>query len=168
MNEFEMLYRTHASAVLRFAWGLCGDRSRAEDIVSETFVRVLTRAPRIETRTALAYLLTIARNSYLSGRRRQRREVPLPEDLPAPDQDPAGRLHSEDQLAATLRALHVLPEGERAALLLRVDHDLPYEDIAAALGISVGAARVRVHRARLRLASELEIRGGRHEVGSDA
>lgn len=156
MNEFETLYRTHAAAILRFAWGLCGDRSRAEDIVSETFVRVLTRAPRIETQTARAYLLTIARNCYLGGLRRRQREVPLPEDLPAPDEDPAGRLHNEARLAATLDALRDLPEGERAALLLRVDHDLPYEEIAAALEISVGAAKVRVHRARLRLAGILK------------
>jgi RNA polymerase sigma-70 factor, ECF subfamily len=164
MKEFETLYRTHASAILRFAWGLCGDRAQAEDIVSETFVRVLTRAPRIESRTALAYLLTIARNCYLSGQRRRRREVAMPEDLPAPDQDPAGRLQTEAHLAATLLALRDLPEGERAALLLRVDHELPYEEIAVALGISVGATKVRVHRARLHLTSALESRGGHHEA----
>ncbi len=159
-----MLYRTHASAVLRFAWGLCGDRSQAEDIVSETFVRALTRAPRIETRTARAYLLTIARNIFLSGQRRRRREVPLSEDLPAPDHDPAGRLRTEDRLAATLRALRELSEGERAALMLRVDHELPYEEIAAALGISVGAAKVRVHRARMNLSRALESKGGQDEA----
>ena len=164
MKEFETLYRTYASAVFRFAWGLCGDRSQAEDIVSETFVRVMTRAPRIETRTAVAYLLTIARNIYLSGQRRRKREVPLPEDLPARTHDPAERLHGEDRLAATLHALRDLPEGERAALLLRVDHELPYEEIAATLGISVGAAKVRVHRARLHLSNALESRGGHHEA----
>jgi RNA polymerase sigma-70 factor (ECF subfamily) len=164
MKEFETLYRTHASAIFRFALGLCGDWAQAEDIVSETFLRALTRAPRIESRTALAYLLAIARNTYLSGQRRRKREVPLPEDLPAPIQDPAGRIQSEDCLAATLHALRDLPEGERAALLLRVDHDLPYEEIAATLGISVGAAKVRVHRARLHLASALNSSGGYHEA----
>ncbi len=168
MNELETLYRLYAPAVLRFAWGLCGDRSQAEDLVSETFVRVLTRAPRIESRTALAYLLTIARNTYLSGLRRRRREVPLPDDLPAPDTDPDGTRDRQASLAATLRALHDLPEGERAALLLRVDHELPYEEIAAALEISVGAAKVRVHRARMRLASMLATEGEPHEDRSHA
>ncbi|MBU0754521.1 MAG: sigma-70 region 4 domain-containing protein, partial [Planctomycetes bacterium] len=55
--------------------------------------------------------------------------------------------------------LHDLPEGERTALLLRVDHDLPYDEIAGALGTSVAAAKVRVHRARLHLASKLELQG---------
>ncbi len=159
MNEFETLYRQHASAVFRFAWGLCGDRSRAEDIVSETFVRILTKAPRIETQTALAYLLAVARNVFLTGQRRRRREVPLPEEMPANAHDPADRLDDQARLETVVRALRALPEGERTALLLRVDHDLPYGDIARALEISVGAAKVRVHRARLRLASALESQG---------
>jgi RNA polymerase sigma-70 factor (ECF subfamily) len=159
VNEFETLYRQHASAVFRFAWGLCGDRSRAEDIVSETFVRILTKAPRIETQTALAYLLAVARNVFLTGQRRRRREVPLPEEMPANAHDPADRLDDQARLETVVRALRALPEGERTALLLRVDHDLPYGDIARALEISVGAAKVRVHRARLRLASALESQG---------
>jgi RNA polymerase sigma-70 factor (ECF subfamily) len=156
MSEIESLYRKHASAVFRFALGLCGDRSGAEDIVSETFVRLLTRAPHIETRTALAYLLAVARNTYLTGRRQRRREVPLPEEIRAPEHDVAARLDDLAALEAVLRALRGLPEGERAALLLRVDHDLSYEEVASALGTSVGAAKVRVHRARLRLARARE------------
>jgi RNA polymerase sigma-70 factor (ECF subfamily) len=156
MNDLESLYRQHASAVFRFAWGLCGDRSSAEDIVSETFVRLLTRGPRIETRTALAYLLAVARNTYLNGRRQRVREVPLPEEGLASGQDPSGRLDDQALMAAVIAALRSMPEGERAALLLRVDHDMPYEEIAIVLGTSVGAAKVRVHRARLRLASVRE------------
>lgn len=159
MSDIETLYRRHASSVFRFALGLCGDRSAAEDIVSETFVRLLTRPPRIETRTALAYLLAIARNTYLNGRRRRRREVPLPGDVAAPMSDPAGRVDDRDRLAATLAALDGLTEGERSALLLRVDHELGYDEIAAALGTTAGAAKVRVHRARLRLAVLLASQG---------
>jgi RNA polymerase sigma-70 factor (ECF subfamily) len=173
MNDFAEIYRQHAAAVLRFAWGLCGDRSTAEDIVSETFVRVLTRPDRIRTRTALAYLLAVARNTYLSGRRRYRREVALAEDLVAPATDLDRRLDAESGLAVVLRALAGLSEAERAALLLRVDHELPYEEIAAALGISPTAAKVRVHRARLRLADALRaatranLTGVDDEAGSD-
>jgi RNA polymerase sigma-70 factor (ECF subfamily) len=159
MDRLEALYRQHAAAVLRFAWGLSGDRSTAEDIVAETFARVLTRAPRIETSTALAYLLAVARNTFLTGLRHRRREVPLSDDLLAPAPDVESRLDDRARLDAVRRALRDMPEGERAALLLRVDHELSYDDIAAALDISVGAARVRVHRARLRLASAPELQG---------
>jgi RNA polymerase sigma-70 factor (ECF subfamily) len=153
MDEIETLYLRHARAVLRFAWGLCGDRSRAEDIVSETFVRILTRAPRIETQTALAYLLAVARNVFLGGARARRQEVPLPDEVQSHVVDPAASLDERADLRAVLRSLADLPEGERAALLLRVDHELSYEDVAATLAISVNAAKVRVHRARLRLAA---------------
>lgn len=153
MTTLDALYRQHASAVFRFAWGLCGNRQDAEDIVSETFVRLLTKAPPIETQTALAYVLAIARNVCVSGWRRRRREVPLPELLPAADVDPVARLDDRARLESALAALGSLPEGERAALLLRVDHELSYEEIAGALGISTSAAKVRVHRARLRLAA---------------
>ena len=151
MPDLEDIYRQHAPAVFRYAWGLCGNRSEAEDLVSETFFRLLTRSPRLETRTALAYLLAIARNAYLNGRRRRRPHVELPEDLAAPGRSQAEAGEQQERLAAVLAGLAALPEGERSALLLRVDHELSYEEIAVVLGITVGAARVRVHRARLRL-----------------
>jgi RNA polymerase sigma-70 factor (ECF subfamily) len=163
MDQFETLYRQHASAVFRFAWGLCGNRSCAEDLVSETFVRLLTKAPHIRTRTALAYLLAVARNTYLKGQRKQGREVELPEEITGPDSDPEGRIDDRARLETVITALGDLPETQRAALLLRIDHELPYEEIAAALAISVGAAKVRVHRARLRLAQVLEKTGDNHE-----
>jgi RNA polymerase sigma factor (sigma-70 family) len=159
METVEEIYRRHASAVFRFAWGLCGDRARAEDLVSETFVRLLTRAPKIRTQTALGYLLAIARNTYLTSRARERREVPLAGDFPDSGVDPGQRIDDQARLEVVVAALAELPEGERAALLLRVDHDLSYEDIASALGISVSAAKVRVHRARLRLTEALEKKG---------
>ena len=69
------------------------------------------------------------------------------------------RLDDQARLEVVLQALGSLPEGEKAALLLRVDYDLPYEEIASVLGTSVGAAKVRVHRARLRLTRALETQG---------
>jgi RNA polymerase sigma-70 factor (ECF subfamily) len=67
--------------------------------------------------------------------------------------DTGGSPDDNTKLSLALQALGALPEGERAALLLRLDHDMSYEDIAATLNISLAAAKVRVHRARLKLAS---------------
>lgn len=131
----------------------------AEDAVSETFVRVLTRAPKIDTRTALAYLLAIARNILIDGMRRHRREVPLPDQIRVDEIDPESRLDDRARLRSAIEALAELPEGERAAFLLRVDHELSYEEVASALGINVVAAKVRVHRARVRLATASRERG---------
>jgi RNA polymerase sigma-70 factor (ECF subfamily) len=159
MDEIEEIYRRYAPAVFRFAWGLSGNRIQAEDLVSETFVRLLTRAPSIRTQTALAYLLAIARNLHLTTQKRRQREIPLEGDFAAPEIDPGARLDDRARLDATVAALARLPEGERAALLLRADFDLPYEDVAAALGISETAAKVRVHRARARLTEMLKAKG---------
>ena len=57
-----------------------------------------------------------------------------------------------DELSRALAALAELPETDRTALLLRADEALSYEDIASILGITTVAARVKVHRARARLA----------------
>ncbi len=164
MNEIETLYRQHASAVFRFALGLSGNRAAAEDIVSDTFVRLLTKAPRIETRTARAYLFIIARHVFLNNLRRQSREASLDEDPSAPPEDPAARIDGRARLGTVLGALRSLPEHERAALLLRVDHELAYDDIAAALGAKVGTVKVWVHRARVRLAALSHQEGDCHET----
>ena len=58
-----------------------------------------------------------------------------------------------------LAALQTLPEIDRAAVLLRAEEGLSYEEVAAALGISSGAARVKVHRARLKLAEAVRAGG---------
>ena len=152
-GDLEALYRQHAAAVFRFAYGLCRNRSEAEDIVAETFARVLTRAHRIENRTARAYLLTAARNVFLDAKRRSARDARLVGQMESEPADTGQQLDDRARLAHALKALGELPEGERAALLLRLDHDLSYEEIAATLNISVAAAKVRVHRARLRLAA---------------
>jgi RNA polymerase sigma-70 factor (ECF subfamily) len=157
--EFETLYRGHAASVFRFALSLSGDRALAEDITSETFVRVWTARARVDVATVAGYLLTIARHLYVQGVTRERRRAALvhePADgAPGPHALAAGRA----ELDAVLADLQTLPEPDRAALLMRAEDQMPYEDIAAALRITVGAAKVKVHRARLKLAEARMSRG---------
>jgi RNA polymerase sigma-70 factor, ECF subfamily len=152
MTDFEALYGRYARDVFRFALYLAGDRAQAEDIVSETFVRVWTVRDSIRVSTVKAYLFTIARNLHADGLRREPRRAELSENLtdprPGPEREAEGRL----ELGAVLAALQRLPEIDRAALLMRAQDGLPYEEIAAALRLSLAAAKVKVHRARLRLA----------------
>lgn len=158
-GRLEELYRRHAQALFRFAYGLARDRSRAEDIVAETFARVLTRAQTIERRTARAYLFAAARNVFLDERRSAAKHARLADEMAREPAAPAANDDDRARLANALNALGELPEGERAALLLRLDHGLSYEEIAATLSISVAAAKVRVHRARLKLV-EAQRKGG--------
>lgn len=158
--DFSGLYRRHAPDLLRYALYLSGDRATAEDLVSETFVRVWGARERVELTTVRAYLLAIVRNLYLQGLRRTRREEALESAPGAAPADPAPRADAAHaagaELDRVLAALNRLPEVDRTALLLRVDEELSYEEIAAILNIAPVAARVKVHRARARLAAARE------------
>jgi RNA polymerase sigma-70 factor (ECF subfamily) len=149
--DFAGCYQRHAADVFRYALFLCGDRMRAEDVVSETFVRVWGARDRVELSTVRAYLLAIARNVFLEGLRRGRREAALPEGLVDSAPTPEAAHAAGAELARVLEQLAALPEVDRTALLLRVDEGLDYDTIAAILDITPVAARVKVHRARARL-----------------
>jgi RNA polymerase sigma-70 factor (ECF subfamily) len=152
--DFGELYARYAQDVFRFAFFLCGRRELAEDIAAETFARALTTTARVQPGSVKAYLFAIARNLFLDWARTQHRTTPLiDEDLDAADLAPGPDLiaASRQDLETTRAALQQLPEGERAALLMFAWDGLPHEQIAAALGCSVPAVKVRIHRARLRL-----------------
>ena len=152
MLDFETLYTRYAADVYRFALSLSGRRADAEDIVSETLIRVWTARDRVEIATVKGYLLAIARNLFLHDLRRGKRRTRLDERVADPQPGPATRAEDQAELVAVLGHLQRLPETDRAALLLRAQEGMPYEEIAAVLGLSVSAAKVKVHRARLKLA----------------
>jgi RNA polymerase sigma-70 factor (ECF subfamily) len=152
-SDFSSLYRAHARDVHRFTLFLCGDPALAEDIVSETFIRLWNARARLDLRTVRAYLFTIARNLFLQGLRRRRATTGLDEQWVDPRPGPEEQASSRAELRSVLAALQSLPETDRAALLMRANDGLAYEDIARALGVSLAAAKVKVHRARLRLAA---------------
>jgi RNA polymerase sigma-70 factor (ECF subfamily) len=153
MTDLEALYRQHAPAVFRFALSLSGSRAAADDLTSETFLRLWAARDRVELSTVLGYLLTITRHLHLQGVARDRRRDPLEGDPADSRPSPGSAAESRSELQAVLADLQTLPEVDRSALLMRANHALPYEEIGAALSISAGAARVRVHRARQRLAA---------------
>ncbi|MGB9336452.1 MAG: RNA polymerase sigma factor [Candidatus Acidiferrales bacterium] len=156
MTGFGELYKKYAPDVYHFALYLSGERAEAEDITSETFVRAWTSSEPVRVATVKGYLFTIARNLYLHGQRRKSRHVALDDELRDPQASPYAQAEQKAELRAVLAGLQKLPEIARAALLMRAYHETPYEEIAAALGISLAAVKVKIHRARLALA---EIRG---------
>jgi RNA polymerase sigma-70 factor (ECF subfamily) len=160
LADFGSLYRLHAPHLRRFALYLSGDAALADDLVSEAFVRVWTARDRVEFATVRAYLFTIVRNLHLQHLRQQRRLAPLDDATLDGQPGPEERASDRSDLRAVLAALARLREVDRAALLMRADEGVSYEEIAAALGISVSAAKVKVHRARLKLAeARLAVQG---------
>jgi RNA polymerase sigma-70 factor (ECF subfamily) len=152
MTDFGALYKKYAPDVYRFALYLSGERGEAEDITSETFVRVWASSEPVKMATVKGYLFTIARNLFLQGLRKKSRHVALDEDLRDTQPSPYAQAEHKEELNAVLARLQQLPEIDRAALLMRAMDEMPYEEIARALGISLAAVKVKIHRARLALA----------------
>ena len=155
MTGFHDLYQSYSRDVYRFALYLSGDPALADDITSETFVRVWSSPEPIRFATVKGYLLTIARNLWLMERRRHLRRqgfVEVNETLPDTGPSVSREVEAKDELGRVLRALQEFPELDRAAVLMRADEGLSYEEIAIALGLPVATVKVKVHRARLRLA----------------
>ncbi len=155
MTDFSALYAKYAPDVFRFAMYLSGNRSEAEDITSETFVRAWTAPEPIAMATVKGYLLTIARNLFLQDRRKRSRAVPLHDNLRDPHPGPEAETGKKAEYVAVMAALQQLPELDRAALLMSAFEGMPYGEIATALGISLAAVKMKIHRSRLAL-SRLE------------
>jgi RNA polymerase sigma-70 factor (ECF subfamily) len=150
--DFETLYRRYAPDVYRFALFLCGRPEQADDIAAETFVRAWTSPEPIRVATVKAYLFTIARNLYRADVRQNARHEELADMADRAASGPEAASIARIDLDRVLAHLQQLPEIDRAVLLMRAENGMSYEEIAAALGISIGAAKVKAHRARARLA----------------
>jgi RNA polymerase sigma factor (sigma-70 family) len=148
---FHSLYEAHARDVFRFARFLTGSDDAAADITSETFLRAWAGREAVRVETAKAYLLAIARNLCRDrGRRAQQwRAAPMPDRAVAPNAEPAL------ELQRALDAIDALPIEYREPLLLAAS-GVTYEEIGRMLGIAAGTVKIRVHRARLKLAAAAE------------
>jgi RNA polymerase sigma-70 factor (ECF subfamily) len=142
------LYDEYAGPVFNYVWRLVNDRDLAEELTQETFTRVLAareRLPAIVNRRAWVY--RIATNTCFRALRRRGRFSWLPWYEVTSDEraDPAGEVSQRDLVEVTLQALR--PEY-RAPLLLYLHDGLAIAEVAEALGISEGAAKTRIYRAR--------------------
>ena len=148
--DFHQIYQEHGPAVHRFAAGLTGDRALADDLTADAFVRLWTAPGEVRLPTIRAYLCTIVRNLYVSHLRKARRVAVLDEALPDPVDRVVAPLERRSETEAAWRALAMLSAADREALLMRVA-DMSYAEIAESLNITVAAAKVRIHRARVRV-----------------
>ncbi len=161
MNDFQTTYERYATDVHRFALYLSGDPALAEDLTSEAFVRLWSSNEEIRFATVKSYLFTIARNLYVDGLRKNRRQVGMDNTIPDPASSPESRAQDRDELRAVLQALKALPEVDRTALLLRAQQGFTYLEIAHFLGLSEAAVKVKIHRSRIKLSVFRQASGDR-------
>lgn len=148
MLSFEDIYISYSPDVYRFSMWLCGNAADAEDITAETFTRAWMNFTSIRTETLKAYLFTIARNLFLESIRKNRDHDELLETQPDSKPNPDKAFEIRNEIDQIWISLSTLPEIDRSAFVMRVQHDLSYEEIARVLSISETAAKVKVHRAR--------------------
>jgi RNA polymerase sigma-70 factor (ECF subfamily) len=143
----------------RWLYHLTHDRHTAEDLTQDAFLKVLAHLGRFQPGTNFrAWLFRIAHNSLANYlRARTRRRDPLPDDLADLAPGPMAALESRETLQELTRAVAGLPTEFRAALLLRVEEDLSFRQIADVLGLTEETARWRVFKARQKLLTSLGI-----------
>lgn len=148
MSEFHELYERYYPDVFRFALFLTGDRSRAEDLAADTFVRAWTARDRIQIPTVRSYLLTIARNLHRDALRRERPEGPLVGDVVDARPLVDAQVESSIALSQVRARLRQVARGDRQAFLMFIARGMSHQEIAAALGLSISAVKSRIFRAR--------------------
>lgn len=150
----------HVDRLFRAAWALCGSRVDAEDLVQETFARVLSGPRVLRGRDELAYLLAALRNTYVSDRRRAARRPALIakpiEDLPLVTTDAALVPEPAFEASEVLAAIAQLPEDFRLALIAVDIVGLSYAEAARALGTREATITTRIYRARQQVSRRLE------------
>jgi len=146
----EDFYREHSRAVYAFLVSLCRDPVWAEDLMQDTFAKATRSLGGYRGGDPRSWLFTIARSVFIDDVR-MRRPPPTDEQ---PEQSAADPDVAEIDIISSILAM--LPERQRTALLLADQAGLSMAEIAATLGISVGAAKVLVHRGRLRFRSSYQ------------
>jgi RNA polymerase sigma-70 factor, ECF subfamily len=148
----------HLDRLYRAAWALTGSREDAEDLVQDTYAKILTRPRFLRGEEDLWYLMRTLKNVFLSQRRtlaRRSPPVPLDEDVDPVEAPDSSRPDEAAQNREVYTAISALPDEMREALVAIDVAGLSYEEASKALGVRQGTITSRLFRARARVASAL-------------
>jgi len=148
----------HVDRLYRAAWGLCGSREDAEDLVQETFARVLSRPRILHGDDDVYYLMRVLRNTFLTSRRTAGRRpvtVATLEDVVTEDPRPIGRPEQALEVTEVYETIAALPEDFRMAIVAVDVLGLSYREAARALNVREGTITTRLFRARKQVAGKL-------------
>ena len=161
-EAFASLVRLESRDAYRLSLAILRNPHDAEDAAQDAFVRAWNELPALRDADAwLPWFRQVTVNSALELNRRRgngHSMVPLGEFEPSPMPDGSGHIALRDQVN---RLVGCLDQADRALLVLRFGLDLELPDVAATLGIPLGTAKSRLHRALARLRVELEATDGR-------
>lgn len=159
-EAFAQLVMFYNEALYRWVARLTGNSHAAEDLVQDTFVRAYQAITRLRPDTNLkAWLFRIAHNAYANWvRNRKGRNSTLPDEVLDTQAGPEELAQENETSLRLQQAIDKLPEEWKAALLLRIDEDMAFREMAIALGTTEETARWRVYKARQKLMETLEIK----------
>lgn len=161
----------HLDRLYRAAWGLCGTREDAEDLVQETFAKVLRKPRFLRSEDDIGYLLRVLRNTFFSQRRtavRRPQTAPMPDTLDLLEDPRAVRPESHVESRELYAQVSTLPPDFRDALVAVDLVGLSYREAGRMLRVREATITTRLHRARQRLAQALAARGEPDDsAGSD-
>jgi RNA polymerase sigma-70 factor, ECF subfamily len=149
----------HVDRLYRAAWALCGSREEAEDLVQETFARVLARPRFLRNEDDLSYLLRALRNTFLTQKRTESRRLrlgPLPEELDVVADPHAREPEAAVEAGEVYAAIAALPDEFRDVLVAVDITGLSYKEAARALRIREGTVMSRLYRARQQVVRRIE------------
>jgi RNA polymerase sigma-70 factor (ECF subfamily) len=148
----------HVDRLYRAAWALCGSREDAEDLVQETFARVLSRPRVVRGEDDLYYLMRALRNTFFSSLRtasRRPRTVATLEDVAAVDRGSSGHPEKALEVQEVYATIARLGEDFRLALVAVDVLGMSYREAARALNVREPTLTTRLHRARKQVAAQL-------------
>jgi RNA polymerase sigma-70 factor, ECF subfamily len=149
----------HLDRLYRAAWAYVGSREDAEDLVQETYARVLARPRWLRKEDDLGYLLRALRNTFFNQRRAERRRLrsdPLPEQLDLVADPHAREPQAAVEAGELYAAVAALPDDFRDVLVAVDIAGLSYKEAAQVLRIRKGTVMSRLYRARQQVVRLLE------------
>jgi RNA polymerase sigma-70 factor (ECF subfamily) len=148
---FAQIVERWQDPLVALAYRFCHDRSRAEDMAQEAFLRAFRALHQWRREAAFStWLFAVATNVYRAELRRRGAPLVSIDEIadPADTLDVAAEHEDSDRRAALRRALHALPTKYRDALVLFYFHDMDVERAAASLGVPSGTVKARLSRGR--------------------
>jgi RNA polymerase sigma-70 factor (ECF subfamily) len=147
----------HLDRLYRAAFSYVGTQHEAEDLVQETYARVLSRPRKMTPGRELGYLLTALRHTFIDIRRRRRPEVTGLDEMVATVPDSRASARPDHSLAAreVYAAIAALPEPYREAVAAVDLAGLAYREAAGLLGVPIGTVMSRLYRGRAQLVTTL-------------
>jgi RNA polymerase sigma-70 factor (ECF subfamily) len=158
-GAFDTLYKRHRGPLYRFVLRSLKQRSTAEELFQEVWIRVVEARSRYAPQARFTtWLYTIAHNLLVDHwRRKGLALVSLDtEDVPVESQNPARQVEARQSLARFLQALEALPAAQREAFLLHEEAGLSVAEIAAATGSNEEAAKSRLRYAMAKLKAAID------------